>query len=313
MKYILNKKEYDVIHAHSPHVGFLLLLAKLFIIRRTLPTVMTVHDSYPNFKPRNRLLLLPVFAGFRRIVCCSRSSLESFPSIYKRLAGDRLSFVQNGLDIARVDRIAAQSLHSSDRSSGRAQPKNAFTVVAISRLVRIKNPFTLLTAFSRSADKNCQMVYIGDGPLRAQLLAQKQYADIGDQIEFTGLIPREKVFEYLLNADLFISTSYGEGLPVSVMEAMSCRCPVLLSDIPPHRELAETVDFIPLIDPDDSAGFSREIKRFSEMSVSERISIGEKCRKLVVEQFSLATMHAGYLAIYDQVANTHVAPILEMA
>jgi glycosyltransferase involved in cell wall biosynthesis len=150
---------------------------------------------------------------------------------------------------------------------------------------------------------------MGDGSLRPSLLTQSK-AD--DRVQFTGLIAREEVFEQLLNADLFISTSRGEGLPISVLEAMACRCPVLLSDIPPHREIAEGVDFIPLVHPEDAAGFAREIKKFREMSLAERIAIGRKCRKLVEERFSLPVMHAGYEEIYAELSGVQTPPLLEL-
>jgi len=305
LKAALAAKEYDIIHVHSPHLGLLFLVATLFSYRKFAPsTVITVHDSYPNYKLRNRLMFIPIFARFQRVVCCSRASYDSFPVLFKRLAGDRLAVVQNGLDLARVDRSAANT---------RQRPRQTgdFTITAISRLVGIKNPFSVLAAFRQSADQTSRLVYMGDGPLRHSLIAQSREAGPENRIEFTGLIPREKVFEYLLNADLFISTSQGEGLPVSVLEAMACRCPVLLSDIPPHREIAEGVDFIPLIQPDDVAGFARAIKKFREMPVSERMAIGQECRKLVERRFSLPAMHTGYAEIYAQIAGRHVPPLLE--
>jgi glycosyltransferase involved in cell wall biosynthesis len=255
---------------------------------------MTIHDSYPNYKLRNRLMWLPVFARFHRIVFCSQASYDSFPNIYKRLGRNRLCVVQNGLDVARVDRVAAQARQ-------RPHPKHDFTIIAISRLVDIKNPLSVVAAFQHGADETSRLVYLGDGPLRGSLVKSSQDAGHYGQIEFTGLIPREQVFDHLLNADLFISTSRGEGLPVSVLEAMACRCPVLLSDIPPHREIAEGVDFIPLVPASDVAGFAREIKRFREMPVSQRAIIGQNCRKLVEARFSLSAMHAGYEAVYAQV------------
>ena len=127
----------------------------------------------------------------------------------------------------------------------------------------------------------------------------------------TGMIERDSVFEYFARADLFVSASWGEGLPVAVLEAMACRRPVILSDIPPHREVAEGVDFIPLIQPDDAAGFTREINRFKEMSVSERVMIGEKCRKLVEERFSLPAMHAAYERVYAQITGNQVPSLLD--
>ena len=299
LKAALEAEEYDVIHAHSPHVAFLFLLATLFSFRfRKLATstVVTVHDSYQDYKLRNRLLFVPVFMLFRRVVCCGKASYQSFPGLFKWLAGNRLTFARNGLDLIRVDSVAT-------RSARHSLPDSDFTVVAIGRLVDIKNPFTALTAFEQSKNPSSRMVFIGDGSLRTALIQHSREAAFDEQVTFTGLIPREKVFEQLLNADLFISTSRGEGLPVAVLEAMACRCPVLLSDIPPHREIAEGAEFIPLVEPDDVAGFAWEIAKFREMSASEREVVGWQCRKLVEERFSLQTMHARYEEIYAQITD----------
>ncbi len=203
-----------------------------------------------------------------------------------------MAVVCNGLDIARVDRIAADASPGPYRASG-------FTVIAISRLVAIKDPFSLVTAFQQSEVHASRLLYFGDGPLRQSLIERSRS-------------PRDRVFEHLLSADLFISTSRGEGLPVAVLEAMACGCPVVLSDIPPHREIAEDVDFIPLIQPGDAAGFAREIKRFREMPVSERRTVGRKCRELVKDRFSLQAMLRGYADIYAQIAGNHVQDGMEV-
>jgi glycosyltransferase involved in cell wall biosynthesis len=132
------------------------------------------------------------------------------------------------------------------------------------------------------------------------------------KVQLTGMVARDKVFEYFTRADLFVSASWGEGLPVAVMEAMACGCPVVLSNIPPHREIAEGVDFIPLLKPNDVTGFAQEIKKFREMSVSERAVIGQKCRKLIEDRFSLPIMHAGYQEIYAKITGTQVPSVLEL-
>lgn len=293
----LGRQQYHIIHVHSPHLGLLFLLATQFKHHNIRSSaVVTVHDSYQNFKFRNQLMLLPVFAGFQSVVCCGRASYDSFPKIYKWFAGNRLTFVQNGVDIERVDTIVSQQILSAHKI-------NDLTIVAISRLVDIKNPFIVVKAFQQSLngnDNNIGLIYIGEGPLRDDLEETRQSLGLGNRLELTGLIPRDKVFEYLFNADLFISPSKGEGLPIAVLEAMACRRPVILSDIPPHREIAKGVDFIPLIPPDDVAGFASEIEKFSKMSISQRSEIGDKCRKLVEDRFSLPSMHAGYTAIYTQ-------------
>jgi glycosyltransferase involved in cell wall biosynthesis len=291
---------YDVVHAHSPHVALLFLMAALSRRWRGVPTVVTVHDSFPNYKLRNRLLLLPVFAFFQRVVCCSHVSRSSLPSVYRWLAGSRLCAVQNGVDIARVDRVRS-------RYSRHPAGQDGLSVVAVSRLVDIKNPSSVLAAFRDGRHESDRLTYIGDGILRSALLTEIANSGLSLQIQLTGLLPREAVFEHLFNADLFVSASRGEGLPIAVLEAMACSCPVVLSDIPPHREIAADVDFIPLVAPDDVKGFAREIERIRQMSAPQRRTLGAQCRMLVEEHFGLPAMHRRYAEVYAQVTRVHAA------
>jgi len=120
------------------------------------------------------------------------------------------------------------------------------------------------------------------------------------RINIPGIIPRDDVFALLGDADLFVSASLGEGLPVAVLEAMACRCPVILSDIPPHGEIAYNAGFITLVDAKDAASFATQIERLMRMLPEERAAIGEQCRRLVEERFSMQGMQEGYLDIYEQ-------------
>ena len=300
----LLKREYDIIHVHTPHAGALLLVA-LFMLgmyKKLIPsTVHTVQNSYENFKFRNKLLFIPSFVFFRQMVFCSHASYESFPGFYKWLAGDRMQVVQNAVDLNRIDRIT------------KAKPaidNDHFTLATVG-LIKIKNPITVLDAAYQYEDRNTKLIFLGEGSLRPMLTQKVESLGLQQQVQLTGMVARDKVFEYFTLADLFISASWGEGLPVAVMEAMACGRPVVLSDIPPHREIAEGVDFIPLIKPDDVTGFAREIKKFREMSVSERTVIGQKCRKLIEERFSLPIMHAGYKEIYAKITGPQVSSVLE--
>ena len=293
LKAAFDEREYDIVHAHTGHVGVFFLVANILYGRFACPTVFTVHNSYQNYKLRNKLLLIPAFAFFQRVVCCGQASFESFPGFFKWLADDRFCFVQNGVDIDRIDRVIGKNQEHVQNSY--------FTITTVGRLIEIKYPLSVLKAFQQCADQASRLVFIGEGHMRGDLLTEIEASGFGNQVELTGLIPRDKVYEQLTRANLFISTSAGEGFPIAVLEAMACRCPVLLSDIPPHREINDGVDFIPLIHPDDVKGFAREIKRFRQMSSSERGEIGEKCRRLVEKRFSLTTMHREYEKVYSQV------------
>jgi glycosyltransferase involved in cell wall biosynthesis len=301
LKRTLTEQEYDIVHAHTPQAGILFLVACLLFQKPLLfrrpnhGTVYTVHTTYEHIKFRNRLLLIPVFAFFRRIVCCGQASIESMPAFFRRLAGQRLCAIQNGVDLERIDWARDRSAEPRDRDE--------FTIVSVGRIIDIKDPLSLLQAFKHCSDKRSQLVFIGAGELELQLRHRIDDLGLGQQVILPGLIAREKVYEHLFHADVFVSTSLVEGLPVAVLEAMACGCPVVLSDIPSHREIAAGTDFIPLVATGDAVGTAREICRFRNMSPAERANVGRQCRQRIEQYFDLRRMHEEYEEVYNQVGS----------
>lgn len=296
---------YDLVHVHDPVVAN---LALPFAIAnkdwQLSQSLFTIHNSYENFKARNRLLLLPIFALYRKVIGCSRASYQSFPTLYRRLAGERFTYVPNGMDIERVDRTLQENVSTVAPT---VPPHSGFTIISVGRLIPIKNPLTLLKAFIESDLPDGRLVYVGVGPLAAAIEARATAAGVADRVELTGLLSREEVYHRVNTSDLFVSTSYGEGLPIAVLEAMACRTPVVLSDIVPHQEIAGDHSFMPLLPADDHAGFGRSIRRLAAISTEERAVIGDQCRRLVENEFSLTRMHQGYAAIYGEVSK-HFQP-----
>jgi glycosyltransferase involved in cell wall biosynthesis len=300
----LDADDYDVIHAHAPQSGVLLLLAVLARrrshgLRRSL--VYTVQDSFYDYRLRDKALMVVPLATFHRVIFCSGSAYESLPRALKRLVRDRWRVVQNGADIDRVDRAIAAA--PVGREDGR------FTVLSVGRLDVVKDPFVMLDAFARSVDRDDdgRLIFIGGGRLATELEARISPSGLRDRVTLRGLIPREEVFVACAEADVFVSTSNGEGLPVAVLEAMAAGCPVILSDIPPHRELAEDAAFIPFVQPGDVEGFAREIGRFRAMSSDERREIGRRCRAHVTARFTLPIMRAATDAVYLETARPAVS------
>lgn len=296
LKAALATQPYDVIHAHSPHVGALFILLNLWRPWLFRSTVYTVHTSYPNYKLRNKLLTVIVFLFFHRIVFCSKSSHESFPRFFRWMVRHRSHVISNGVDIERVDRASQPTL--TQESSERLM------LVVIGRFVPSKNFMTILDAFRQSDYDTNQLVFIGDGPLRGEIEAHIKTSGLAEHVAITGMLPRDDVYRYLVQADLFISASEIEGMPVSVLEAMLARCPVILSDIPPHRELVHGLDEISLIDPSDASALARELKRFLQMPAADRLAIGERNRQHVVTHYSLTQMHQAYERVYAEVNRT---------
>jgi glycosyltransferase involved in cell wall biosynthesis len=151
------------------------------------------------------------------------------------------------------------------------------------------------------ADRHCRLQLIGAGSLAERVGRVVVEGGLENRIDIAGLVPRDDVFRAYARSDLFVSASHGEGLPIAVLEAMAAGLPVVLSDIAPHREVVDGLDCVPLVAPGDVAGFGREIERFRRMSPAHRREVGRRCRKWVLERFTLERMHDGYDAVYREV------------
>lgn len=293
----LDAGSYDVIHGHAPESAAMLTfaLAVWGRLRRLRPSlVYTVHDSFFDYSLRNQALMLVTLRVFSTVVFCSRAAYDSFPRLWRWLVRDRWRVVQNGADYDRVDRVLAASAPST---------RERFTVVSVGRLERVKDPIVALEAFAAGSGPDDRLVFIGAGALTSTLEDRARELGLRDRLELTGLVPRDEVFRRCAAADLFVSTSRGEGLPVAVMEVMATACPVVLSDIPPHRELLGGADGVaPLVATGDVGGFASQIRRFRAMTADERIEAGRRGRHHVLEGFSLARMHTGYEQVYRELA-----------
>jgi glycosyltransferase involved in cell wall biosynthesis len=286
----LAARDYDVVHAHAAVAGMGLLAANLLGHRSMSNCVYTIQNSYRNYRLRNRLLLYAMFAAFPRIVLCSNAVEASMPSSLRRLGRGRTAVVPNAVDTRRAERVSA----------GRRR-RDGFTVVSVGRLIPIKNAATVIGAFDCARDADSRLVFVGDGSLRPELRADADRRSMNGQVVFTGLVQRDDVYRHVAEGDVVVSASRGEGLPVAVLEAMACGRPVILSDIPPHREIVEREGFVPLIPPDDVDGFASELRRYRDMPDGERARLGAECRRLVEERFGLEAMHRAYIPIYAHV------------
>ena len=127
----------------------------------------------------------------------------------------------------------------------------------------VKNHGVVLKSLSCLPGIDCELAIIGNGPCEAELKQLAEDSGIADRVSFVGRIPREDVYRELLQSDLFVSTSYGEGLPIAVLEAMACGLPAILSDIPPHRESGQECAGVRYVDSSDVDALAAEIRRFA--------------------------------------------------
>jgi glycosyltransferase involved in cell wall biosynthesis len=132
-----------------------------------------------------------------------------------------------------LDEIAAAK--PIDDASAGLSPSDRVILFA-ARLAEQKNPETLLRALLRLRDRpNVVSVVAGDGPLAAALVdfAKTQ----GLPVRFPGYL--RDLWPWMKRAAVFVSPAFFEGHPNTVMEAAAAGCPLVVSDIPAHRQFLD--------------------------------------------------------------------------
>ena len=94
----------------------------------------------------------------------------------------------------------------------------------------------LAKAFVHSSDKNrtLRLILVGDGPLSEQI--HTILTPVDKKVYYMGRVSKQDLPGIYCAADLFVSPSHSDGSSVSMLEAMACGCPVLVSDIPSNKE-----------------------------------------------------------------------------
>ena len=104
---------------------------------------------------------------------------------------------------------------------------NEFTVVSVGRIVPIKGYDLLLDVAQRikSSSFNIRIRIVGDGSERTKLEQELYQRNLSDIVIFEGY--SSNPYPYMRNADVFVSTSLAEGLPLAIVEAMSLSLPII--------------------------------------------------------------------------------------
>ncbi len=175
----------------------------------------------------------------------------------------------------------------------------------IGRLVKIKGPIDLINAFIKIRDRypDAKLLMIGtwehgerDLTTKDTIFKLVKENDLSGRVIFTGY--REDIPELLSIMDMFVLPSYWEGMPVSLLEAMSMELPVIGTDIRGSREEI-TEDCGIIYPPGDVDALAQAIVKYLE-DRETATAMGKNARKRVVELFSEEEVLKNQVAIYKK-------------
>lgn len=133
-------------------------------------------------------------------------------------------------------------------------------IISAGELNTNKNNKVIIEAIARLQKVNIHYYLCGKGPCEEQLKKLAQERNLDQQIHFLGY--RTDVGELLQASDIFVMPSYREGLSRSIMEAMACGLPCIVSNIRGNSDLVQDDIGGYLLAPDDIDGFANAIQMF---------------------------------------------------
>jgi glycosyltransferase involved in cell wall biosynthesis len=143
-------------------------------------------------------------------------------------SGERSASILNGCD--------SKVFHPTDREAARGQlgiVPGEKVILYVGRFVKAKGIPELTAAFTglQSEFPELRLVCIGSGPLKRDMESLAHTAKRSDRILMPGVQSPPEVARWMAAADLFCLPSHSEGCPNVVIEAISCGCPVVASDV----------------------------------------------------------------------------------
>lgn len=174
-------------------------------------------------------------------------------------------------------------------------------VGAVGRMEAVKDPLNLVRAFiamcaSMPAQRAelLRLVYLGEGPLRAQAQAMVQEAGLAEHCWFAG--SRNDIAQLMPALDVFVLPSLGEGISNTVLEAMACALPVVGTAVGGTPELVtrDTGRLVPSADPQ---ALSEAIAVYVD-DEALRHAHGANARHRIETDFALPVMIERYHSIY---------------
>ena len=279
-----------ILHVHSPIFG-----ALSWVIKAMCPSMIIVcnlHNEWSGFRVWQRLSLRMLVNISSATICVSESISKTIPSRVRHnlLKNQRLKAIRNGIRSGDLE---------NDYPVQRLTTNRTADVVVVARMVPQKNVFFVLRCFSKLKGAR-NLVWFGDGLQREELKKYALELGVDQRVQWCGVQPRIRVFDALSASSVYLACSKWEGIGVANLEAAALGCQPFLSDISPHREIAEILclETLPL---DDENTWVKAIDVYLSLKVDERNVNAATLAQKTRTAFDLNNSVMAYMDVYREV------------
>ena len=178
-------------------------------------------------------------------------------------------------------------------------PAQTKIIGMVARLVTVKGHRYFLEAAASVArkDERLHFVLVGDGPLKNEIANQAKQLGIGERVHLLG--DRSDARLLVSSFDVSVLTSLSEGLPNTVMEAMSAGVPVVATAVGGTRELIDHGETGFLIPPANVAALTEQIL-FVLRNEAQCREVAQRGREFINSRFSMRRMVESVERLYEE-------------
>lgn len=298
----LKKYRPDIIQTwmyHSDLIGG--LAAKM---SGNIPVVWGIHHSNldPKGNKRTTIWTAKVCARFSRwlpvkIVCCSEASKRVHTAL--GYAAEKMVVIPNGFDL---------NLFKPDLEEGTLVrqelgiPEDTIIIGMVGRFDPQKDHLNFIKAAAllQKEIPDVQFLLCGDDIIWENHKLSKWIEDAGLSNNFHLLGRRDDIPQIMTALNIASSSSYGEGFPNVVGEAMACGVPCVVTDVGDSALIVGDTGIV--VPPKDSNDLALAWKELIEIGKDRRQRLGDNARRRIREKFSLPSVVERYEELYKCVA-----------
>lgn len=292
---LLKSEKIDVIHCNTPIGGVLgRVCGKIAGVPKVIYTAHGFH-FYKGAPLINRTLFKWSEAFMARftdaIITMNGEDFEAARK-FKLRKGGKVYYVPGvGVD---TDLYQISGINKEELRTKFELKEDDIMLIAMGDLIKRKNYPSSIKAIAKAANKKLHFFICGKGPEFKSLQNLAKDLRVENQIHFLGF--RRDVKELLSIADIFFFTSFQEGLPRSMMEAMSAGLPCIASKVRGNVDLIQEGIGGFLREPDDFEGFAEIINILaSDKALREKMKL---CNLETIKKYDVKNVKEEMMKIY---------------
>ena len=281
-----------VVHGHMVHAN---LLARVARVGAGVPALIsTAHNikEGPRWREVAYRLTDPLSDLTTNV---SRAAVERYIDVGVAPAR-KMRYVPNGIDLSRF----ASASGDRERLRRDLELGDRSVLLSVGRFEPEKDHAGLLRAFQalHQTTPEAVLLVVGRGDLETEVKRQAEALRLGGAVRFLGT--RDDVPALMNAADVFVMSSWWEGLPLVLLEASAVGLPIVATDVGGNAEIvAHEVSGL-ILPPRDSAALTTALTRVLRMRPDERRRMGEAGRSRIEAEYDIERTLDVWESIYAE-------------